>query len=108
MSTRAHRRTVSNSRLRTTSEQDQRLTGIADGLHLVDVVVVDDVIKGGVELVEEVHHLVGSAAAGQVCEAHDVAVSTHTHTHTLRSAVSPPHRCVLARLEYLKKTVALT
>ena len=57
------------------------LTGVPDGFHLVDVVVVDDVVKCGVELVEEVYDLVRSAAAGELREAHDVA--THTHTHTV-------------------------
>lgn len=50
------------------------LTGVADGLHLVHVIVVNDVVKGCVELVEEVHHLVRRAAAGQLSEANDVAV----------------------------------
>lgn len=51
------------------------LTGVSDGLHLVHVMVVDDVIEGCVELVEEVHHLVRRAAAGQLSEAHDVTAS---------------------------------
>lgn len=56
------------------------LTGVSDGLHLVDVMVVDDVIEGGVELVEEIHHLVGSAAAGQLRETHNVTAQTHKYT----------------------------
>lgn len=49
------------------------LTSIAYRLHFVDVVVVNDVIKRGVELVEEVHNLVRSAGARELSEAHDVA-----------------------------------
>lgn len=49
------------------------LTSIAYCLHFVDVVVVNDVIKRGVELVEEVHNLVRSAGARELSEAHDIA-----------------------------------
>lgn len=53
--------------------KEEFLTGISDGFDLVDVIVVNDVVKCRVELVEEVNHLVWSAAAGQLGEAHDVA-----------------------------------
>ena len=56
------------------TETCHRRTGVTDGLHFVHVVVVDDVVEGGVELVEEVHHLVGRAGAGQLGEAYDVTV----------------------------------
>lgn len=49
------------------------LTSVAYRLHFVDVVVVNDVVKRGVELVEEVHNLVRSAGARELSEAHDVA-----------------------------------
>lgn len=51
------------------------LTSIAYCLHFVDVVIVDNVIKGGVELVEEVHDLVGSAGTRQLSEADNIAVT---------------------------------
>lgn len=54
------------------------LTGVSDGFHLVDVVVVDDVVKRGVQLVEEVDYLVRSAAAGQLGETYDVTETKHT------------------------------
>lgn len=50
------------------------LTSIAYCLHFVDVVVVNDVIKCGVELVEEVDNLVRSAGPGELGEANDVTV----------------------------------
>lgn len=52
------------------------LTGVSDGFHLVDIMVVNDVIKRCVEFVEEVHNLVRSAAAGQLGEAHDITAET--------------------------------
>ncbi len=36
-------------------------TCIADGFHFINIVVVDDLVKCGVEFVEEVHHLIRSA-----------------------------------------------
>lgn len=51
------------------------LTSIAYCLHLVDVVVVNDVVKSGVELVEEVYDLVRGAGARQLSEANDVAAT---------------------------------
>lgn len=51
------------------------LTSVTDGLHFVDVIVVNDVIECGVELVEEVHHLVRGAGTRELREAHDVAVT---------------------------------
>lgn len=48
------------------------LTSIAYCLHFVDVIVVNDVIKRGVELVEEVYNLVRSAGTGELGEANDV------------------------------------
>lgn len=40
-----------------------RLTSISNSFHFVHVIAVNDVIKSGVELVEEVHYLVGGAGA---------------------------------------------
>lgn len=51
------------------------LTSIAYCLHFVDVVIVNNVIEGGVELVEEVHNLVGSAGARQLSKADNITVT---------------------------------
>ena len=51
------------------------LTSIAYRLHFVHVIIVDNVIEGGVELVEEVHDLVGSAGTRQLSEADNIAVT---------------------------------
>ncbi len=48
------------------------LTSISYSFHFVHIVVVDDVIKRGVKLVEEIHNLVRGAGAGQLGEAHYV------------------------------------
>lgn len=48
------------------------LTGVTNRLHFVDVIIVNDVIECGVELVEEVHHLVRGAGTRQLSEAHDI------------------------------------
>lgn len=50
------------------------LTSIADCLHFVDVIVVNDVIKCGVELVEEVYNLVRSTGTRDLSEANNVTV----------------------------------
>ena len=50
------------------------LTSIPNCLHFVHVVFVNYVIKGCVELVEKVHHLVGSTGTRQLCETHYVTV----------------------------------
>lgn len=51
------------------------LTCIAYCLHFVDIIVVNNVIKCGVELVEEVDHLVGSAGTRQQSKANDITVA---------------------------------
>lgn len=48
------------------------LTGISYSFHLIDVIIVYDVIKSCVELVEEVHHLVRCAGAGELGKANNV------------------------------------
>lgn len=48
------------------------LTSISYGFHLVHIIVVNDVVKRGVEFVEEVHYLMGGAGAWQLGEAHNV------------------------------------
>lgn len=50
------------------------LTSISYCLHFVDVIVVNDVIKCGVELVEEVYNLVRSTGTRELSEANDVTV----------------------------------
>lgn len=52
----------------------QVLTSIAYCLHFVDVIVINDVVKCGVELVEEIYNLVRSTGTRQLSEANDVAV----------------------------------
>lgn len=52
------------------------LTSISNSFHLVDIIVVNDVIKCGVQIVEEVHDLVGSAATGQLGKANNIAANT--------------------------------
>lgn len=52
------------------------LTGISNGFHLVDIMVVNNVVKRCVKFVEEVHNLVRSAAAGQLGEAHNITAET--------------------------------
>lgn len=54
----------------------RRRTSIADGFHFIDIIVVDDLVEGGVEFVEEIHHLVRSAGAGQLRESHDITEKT--------------------------------
>lgn len=48
------------------------LTSISYSFHFVHIIVVDDVIKCGVKLVEEIHNLVRSAGARELGEAHDI------------------------------------
>lgn len=48
------------------------LTGVPDCFHFIDVIVVDDVIKGSVEFIEEVDDLIRGAGAGQLCKTHDI------------------------------------
>lgn len=50
------------------------LTSITYCLHFVDVIVVNDVIECGVELVEEVYNLVRSTGTRQLSEANNVTV----------------------------------
>ena len=47
-------------------------TGISNGLHLVHVKVVNDGIKTGVEVVQQIHHLEGGAAPSNLCEPNNV------------------------------------
>ena len=54
--------------------QSGKPTGISDGLDFVDIKVVDDGIKAGVEVIEEVHHLEGSAVPGNLGEANNVTI----------------------------------
>lgn len=61
------------------------LTSITNGLNFVHVIVVNNVIKRGVELVEEVHHLVRGAGARQLREAHDVTVTSNMQLITAGS-----------------------
>lgn len=51
------------------------LTSVTDGLYFVDIIVVNNVIECGVELVEEVHHLVRGAGTRQLREAYNVTVT---------------------------------
>lgn len=55
-------------------------TGVSNGLHFIDIIIVDDFIKSCVEFIQEVDNLVWSAGAGQVCESHYI---TEQHTHTV-------------------------
>lgn len=48
------------------------LTSITYRLHFVHIIIVNYVIKCGVELVEEVHDLVGSAGTRQLSKAHNI------------------------------------
>lgn len=50
------------------------LTSVTNGLNFVDIIVVNNVIKCGVELVEEVDHLVRGASTRQLREAYNVTV----------------------------------
>lgn len=60
---------------------DSSLTSVANGLHFINVVIVNYVVKGGVELVEEVHDLMGRAGPRQLGEAHNVTVmKSHCQT----------------------------
>lgn len=56
-------------------------TSIADCLNFVDVIIVNDVIECGVELVEEVHDLVGGAGTRQLCKANDITAAEEKHSH---------------------------
>ena len=47
-------------------------TGVSNGLHLVHVKVVNDGIKTGVEVVQQIHHLEGGAAPSNLCEPNNV------------------------------------
>lgn len=58
------------------------LTGVSNGFHLVNVVVVDDVVERCVKFVEEIHHLVRSAAAGQLGEANNITVDKYLFRKT--------------------------
>lgn len=69
------------------------LTCIAYCLHFVDVVIVNNVIKAGVELVEEVHDLVGSAGTRQLSEAHNVTVAG-TNTVLVSSSFTFQKTCM--------------
>lgn len=51
------------------------LTSIAYCLDFVDIIIVNDVIKCGVELVEEVHDLVRCAGTRQLSKADDITVT---------------------------------
>lgn len=51
------------------------LTSVTYCLHFVDVIVVNNVIEGGVELVKEVHDLVGSAGTRQLGKADNITVT---------------------------------
>lgn len=51
------------------------LTSVTDGLYLVDIIVVNNVVECGVELVEEVHHLMRGAGTRQLREAYNVTVT---------------------------------
>lgn len=55
------------------------LTGITNGFHLVDVIIINDVVECCVELVKEVNNLVRSAAAGQLGEADNITTKAHTY-----------------------------
>lgn len=57
----------------------QVLTGIANCLHFVDIIVINDVIKCGVELVEEIYNLVRSTGTRQLSEANNVTVIEELH-----------------------------
>lgn len=61
------------------------LTSITNCLNFVDIIVVNDVIECGVELVEEVHHLVRGAGTRQLREAHDVTVAGQIRLSTAGS-----------------------
>lgn len=51
------------------------LTSVTNGLNFVDIIVVNNVIECGVELVEEVHHLVRGTGTRELREAHNVTVT---------------------------------
>ena len=75
------------------------LTGVADGLDLVDVVLLDDGVKGSVQLVQQVHDLHGRTAGREGGEADDVAEENGgaaepfgLYRHSLLQAVSHPAR----------------
>ena len=68
--------------------------GISNGLHLVDVVLVDPVVEHLVEIVEEVNDLVGGADGADVGEADDV-------TEEDAGAVEDLGSCLLSNLEFL-------
>lgn len=50
-------------------------TGIAYSLHFVHVIIVNDVIKGGIKLVQELHNLMWSAGTRQLSKANNVTVT---------------------------------
>lgn len=84
------------------------LTSVTDGLNFVHVIVVNDVIECGVELVEEVHHLVRGAGTRQLREAHDVAVAGKIQFITAGSDTCKPSVFEVSfRSTHLKYTVAL-
>ena len=49
-----------------------RRTGISNGFDFVNVKVVDDGIKAGVQIVEQVYHLEGSATTSNLGESNNV------------------------------------
>ena len=67
---------------------------ISDGLHLVDIVLVDPVVEHLVEVVKEVDDLVGGADGADVGEADDV-------TEEDAGAVEDLGSCLLSNLEFL-------
>ena len=51
------------------------LTGISNGLNFVHVKVVDNGIKAGVEVIEEVNHLQWGAGPSNACEPNNVTAT---------------------------------
>lgn len=63
---------VEQSLCSTACLKNGKLTGIADGLHFVHVKVVNNAVKADVKVIEEVHHLEGSAGTGNLGKPNNV------------------------------------
>lgn len=62
------------------------LTCISNGFHFVDIKLIKNVIKGGVQFIKQFYNLEWSTSAGQTCESYNVAVCersiTYSEVHT--------------------------
>ena len=59
------------------------LTCISNGLNFIDIKLIEDVIKCGVQLIQHGDNLHGSACTGQASESNDVTVKNRHATNPL-------------------------